>query len=122
MPDRPLNASFERPVKARLVVKPEYGPEWNATADDLERFGYVHQQDTYMRVHDMLTEALGIADFDQLPEDSPALAVRYLIECGICYDHSPWAREDGTPWDPEDQDHGNRVKTAIRKALMGDDE
>jgi hypothetical protein len=109
------DVTFERPVKATLVVRLENGDEWDATEEDLDRFGYGRKLGIYGDISDMLLEAMGVENY---PEDSVGQAVRYLVECAIMYDHSPWAREDGTPWDGEDAESVDRLKAAYKHLLF----
>jgi hypothetical protein len=111
----PETATYSRPVKAKLIVRTEHDEEWEATPEDLLKFGYAKKMDMYISTCDMLTQALGPEGDIEL---SPANDVRYMIECALMYSHSPWARADGTPWpDGEDQETGDRVRAAIKKAL-----
>lgn len=112
------DVTFDRPVKGKLVVLLDNGDKWDATDEDLARFGLAKKHDLYMRAHDMWLEALGVEDSDELPD--VANCVRYVMECAIVYDHSPWARADGTPWSEEDG--GERVRELLRAVLTGDRE
>lgn len=95
----PLTASFDRPTKATLMVHLENGEEWEASQADLKKFGFVRRLDTYHRAHDMLLEAFGLEDYD---DDSFVNDIRYVVECAVAYDHSPWADENGVPWPAEE--------------------
>lgn len=94
--------TYDRPVRAALIVRLDNGDEWEAGPEDYERFGLGRRLDIYDRAEKMLREGLGIEPGSRLP-DGPIL-VRYLIECAICYRHSPWADENGEPWPRDDDD------------------
>lgn len=119
---RPLSATYERPVPATLVVRLENGEEWEATAEDLARFRVADRLDLYARFSDLLVAALGLPEGTDLTRDEAhegANLVRYLVECALMYDHSPWADEHGQPW-PEDQD-GERedFRERLQSYLLG---
>lgn len=109
-----MTASYQRPVKATLIVRLENGEEWEATPDDLEAFDAGRRRDIYARAERLLTEALGYDD-DLTNYEGPNL-VRYLMECAIVYDHSPWADANGEPW-PKDDDAAG-FKDQIRKVIL----
>lgn len=115
MPGKPeqFTATFERPVLAHLVVRTEHGEEWDATDTDLDRFRLGRRLDLDRRAQQLLREALGLEPGDSWPEK--ANAVRYMIECALMYDHSPWADENGRPWEGEDS--GEHIEQTIRDAL-----
>lgn len=116
---RPLSARYERPVPAMLVVRLENGEEWEATTEDLARFGAGVRLDLYSRTSDLLVEALGLeagTDLTRADEHHGANLVRYLVECALMYDHSPWADEHGEPW-PEDED-GEDFREVLRSYLL----
>ena len=95
------DVTYDRPVKATLIVRLDNGDEWEAGPDDWDRFGLGKRLDIYTRAERMLRDALGIRDrWDD--HEGPNL-IRYLIECAVMYDHSPWADADGKPW-PRDED------------------
>lgn len=82
---KPLeSATFDRPVKARLVVVPEYGDSWDATDEDLEKFGYADRRALMNRARALLRDIIGEARFDDRDEVS---MIRYLIEYVVLYDH-----------------------------------
>lgn len=107
--------TFDRPVKATLMVALENGETWEAGPEDLAQFGLADKHKLYARAHDMLCDGLGVSDSNEFT--AAAQAVRYLMECAINYTWSPWAREDGTPWDEEDAAEGVRVQATLRAAL-----
>lgn len=118
---RPLTAKYERPVPATLVVRLETGEEWEATAEDLARFGAAVKLDLYSRFSDLLVEALGLEPGTDLTRDDAhhgANLVRYLVECAVVFDHSPWANEHGQPW-PEDDDSEN-FREVLQSYLLRD--
>ena len=81
-------ASYERPVKARLVVRLENGEEHDATTDDLERFGLVASLDAYMRFDEALGLVLrraGLVTGDIT--DARLNPVRYLVETALRHPH-----------------------------------
>lgn len=95
--------TFDRPVAAKLLVRLETGEEWEASPEDLARFGYGKRLDLYVRAASLLAEGLGLEHFDELAHHEGPNLVRYVLECAIMYNHSPWADSDGQPW-PEDED------------------
>lgn len=109
-----ITTTYQRPRTATLIVRTEDGDEWKATEADLDRFGYTKPSDLYARAADMVAEACGITDWAHAPE--AAQAVRYLIECAICYDHSPWADANGDPWTGEDTDTTRAIIAAALTA------
>lgn len=113
MGDAPVvrKAAFDRPVDARLVVRTDTGEEWDASHDDLAKFGLVDRQTVYGTLRSMLMEGFGIENLDN---SDLVTSIRYVIECGIFYDHTPWSQADGTPWD-EDEDCD--TKAVLRGAL-----
>lgn len=79
-------ASYERPVEARLVVVAANGEKWDATADDMKRFGFIRPGDAYMRFHDWLCKVLDL----ERTTDSALSVIRYAVECAIHdYGHMP---------------------------------
>jgi len=101
------DVTYDRPVKATLIVRLDNGDEWEAGPEDYPRFGLGVRLDLYVRTAQMLADGLGLGGFDDLTDHPGPNLVRYIIECGICYRHSPWADENGKPW-PKDEDdiHG----------------
>lgn len=76
--------SYDRPVKASLHVHLENGETWEATPEDLERFGLTRKLDAYMRFNDALSRIL--RDHDLLSgdlTDAELNPVRYLAEIAI---------------------------------------
>lgn len=112
-------ASFNRPTEGRLWVRCDNGDEWEATDDDLAKFGLARRLDLYRRASALLVEGLRLEPGYDLTDEgeSGANAVRYLIECALMYDHSPWANENGEPWPDEDGD-GDEFRDRLRAALL----
>lgn len=118
MGDHPT-ATFQRPVKGKLWVRLDNGDEWIAGPDDLAKFGLAVRLDLYVRARDMLAEGLGLPP-GEIPGDDrydAANLVRYLIECAVMYDHSPWANAEGEPWAADDEGDGD-CRTQLRAALL----
>lgn len=80
------DVSYQRPVKATLIVRLENGEEWPAEEKDLKEFGLerwgavYHRFDTYMRT--TLTKA-GLIDGDIT--DAHLNSLRYLVEVAANY-------------------------------------
>jgi hypothetical protein len=108
--------TYDRPVNARLIVRLENGEEWNATPDDLTRFGLVRRLDAYGAFDDRLRTLLDDAGLiDREATEAELNPVRYLVETAICY--------------PELLDHPENVETwqqivvlerALRASRMND--
>jgi hypothetical protein len=89
-PTAPISASFERPVRARLVVVPEHGEPWDASPADLWEFGYVSRIDAMQKVRESLRRSLG----EDWESNEAASFVRYIVgEYTLLFDHEA---------DPED--------------------
>lgn len=74
--------TYDRPVEATLHVHLANGETWEATPEDLMRFGLTSKLDAYARVRDLLATALPWrADLT----GSPLNAVRHLAETAIVY-------------------------------------
>ena len=96
---RDIEASYERQLKAKLIVRLENGEEWEAKADDLEKFGIDFRTESYYRfdsgLEKLLTDA-GLIDRDLT--QARLNMVRYFAELSICHpdlvDHrdSDWSR------------------------------
>jgi hypothetical protein len=112
----PSHVTFDRPVKAKLLVRLDNGEEFEPRPEDLDKFGLGYKITLYERAKNMLLEALELGTTDDADEDTAAQSVRYMIECALMFDHSPWANEKGEPWPGEDS--GLEVKERIRRALL----
>lgn len=81
--------TYDRPVGAKLMVRLDNGDEWEATAEDAAKFGYVNALAAYWRFTDALTTAFtkhgllndGLRDLTRC-EINP---LRYLVECAVVY-------------------------------------
>lgn len=87
----PSNAvTYSEPIPAKLLVRTESGREWEATPEDIARWGYVSQRVAYDRFSDWLYAVLrrgGAADVSV--DETPVNCIRYAVECAIFYDHMP---------------------------------
>lgn len=84
--------TYDRPVKATLLVRLENGEEWEATPEDLEKFHLVNRLDAYMTFNRALTKALteqGLLGGDGPRDltDTELNPVRYLGEISITMPH-----------------------------------
>jgi hypothetical protein len=70
--------TYDRPVKARLVIKLENGEEWEATQADLDKFKLVGRLDAYSAV----CAALKRCGMDT---DRRHASLRYVIERTLAY-------------------------------------
>lgn len=116
---RNTTASFDRPVQGKLWVRLENGEEWEARPEDLEKFRLRDPVELYARFNRLLVEGLELEPGTDLTEGDVlegANLVRYLAECALVYDHSPWADEHGKPW-PED-DGGESFQERLRAYLL----
>jgi hypothetical protein len=91
--------TYDRPATATLHVKLENGETWEATPEDLDKFGYVKRLDAYMAFNDHLQEALSSAGLIQRDLTSAWInPVRYIAELAICHpdllSHSEVAETD----------------------------
>lgn len=78
--------TFDRPIEATLQVKLADGSAWDATPEDLERFGYVKRLDAYVAFDDHLREALHSAGLIRRDTTEARLnPLRYIVELAICH-------------------------------------
>jgi hypothetical protein len=79
-------ATYTEPVKATLRVRLANGREWDATDEDLRKFGLDSRLDCYMRFDDALRKTLhdaGLLGTRGDITDAALNAVRYLAEIAI---------------------------------------
>jgi len=114
-----IEATFNRPVKATLVVRTGNDEEWEATTEDLDKFQLARKSDMYLRIVQMFAEGLGLKHFDELSDHEGPNIIRYIIECGIYYDHTPWANAQGEPW-PENEEDEVSYKDRLRATFTED--
>lgn len=91
--DNRYRAVLEVPTKATLVVQPEVGEAWEATREDIGRFGLIERR-AFSRYRLELQDRLGI-DLSDYDTDAPegfadtwkavAMALA-LVESGAVYD------------------------------------
>lgn len=82
-----MGPTYERPIKAKLIVRLANGEEWEAQDGDYAKFGLVKALHAYWEFSDRLLRALqdhgGIGD-DELT--ATALnPVRFLAETTLCH-------------------------------------
>jgi hypothetical protein len=77
----PIEATYDLPQKAKLIVRTEHGGEWEATAKDLEKFGLVRRSDAYLDVQRSLARFGFKAGTDHC-------SLRYAIE-RVLYHNDP---------------------------------
>lgn len=78
-----MKTTYDRPVTGDLVVRLANGEQWEATPEDLERFGLIRALDAYALVDKKLCQALdGLVDDITDAELNP---LRYLVEVCLCY-------------------------------------
>lgn len=113
--------TYDRPVRAQLIVRLENGDEWEATDDDFAKFGLGNRLKLYSKTIAVLTEGLGLEPGTDLTRHEPQgpNLVRYLIECALMYDHTPWADEHGQPWPEDDEVEGPGFRERLQAALRG---
>lgn len=80
------SVTYAEPVEATLRVRLTNGREWDATDEDLRKFGLDSRLDCYMRFDDALRRVLadaGLLDDGDEVTDSALNVVRYLAEISI---------------------------------------
>lgn len=99
-----MEAAYDRPVKATLMVRLANGEEWEATPEDLAKFRLVARNDAYMgfrRALDHILTNHGLLDYDSDDyrelTDAELNPLRYFVETAICYpdlldhpEHEAW--------------------------------
>jgi hypothetical protein len=77
--------SYDRPTGATLHVKLDNGETWEATPEDLERFGYGRRLDAYAIFDDYVSKALLDAGLIRRDiTDAKINPLRYIVELAIC--------------------------------------
>ena len=83
-----MTVSYERPVEATLMVKLSNGEMFEASGEDLSKFGYIKKLDAYMNfnnhVDKVLREAGLLEDREDLT-DTPITSLRYIVELACNY-------------------------------------
>ena len=78
--------TYDRPVEATLQVKLADGSTWDATPEDLDRFGYVKRLDAYLAFDDHLSQVLKAAGLIRGDITEARLnPLRYIVELAICH-------------------------------------
>lgn len=78
--------TYDRPIQARLQVHLENGESWEATPEDLEKFGYADHRGTYARFANALWDVLHARDLiDRDITEAMLNPVRYLVEAVVAY-------------------------------------
>jgi hypothetical protein len=78
--------TYDQPVEASLQVKLANGKTWEATAEDMKRFGYVSRSDAYLAFDDHLRELLhGAGLIGREVTDAWINPIRYIAEVAINY-------------------------------------
>lgn len=114
MAETPRRATYERPVTARLRVVPDIGEPWDATPEDLVRFGLVDRLDAYARFDSWLRSVLGIDD----STESALNIIRRAVECAIMdYGHIPGSLGDSAEEDEKDLKIIRRIEAAAARML-----
>jgi hypothetical protein len=99
-----MDASYDRPTKATLIVRLANGEEWEATPEDLAKFRLVTRNDAYMGFRRALENVLtnhGLLDYDSSEyreiTDAELNPLRYFVETAVCYpdlldhtEHEAW--------------------------------
>lgn len=78
--------SYDRPVKATLLVRLDNGEEWEATPEDMAGFGYVDRLNAYGAFDDHLRNLLireGL--IERRTTEARLNPLRYIAELAICY-------------------------------------
>lgn len=80
-----VNAEYSRPIKATLHVHLATGESWEATPEDLAKFGLDKVHDAYFRFDQALGKLLGDAGLIERRDVTRARLniVRYLAETAI---------------------------------------
>ncbi len=78
--------SYDRPTDATLHVRLANGETWEATPEDLDKFGYVKRLDAYMAFDDTIHEALNAAGLvGRDVTDARINPIRYVVETAVCH-------------------------------------
>lgn len=78
--------SYDQPVEATLQVALANGKTWEATAEDMKRFGYVSRSDAYLAFDDHLRDLLhGAGLIRRDVTDARINPIRYIAEVAINY-------------------------------------
>lgn len=78
--------TYDQPVEATLQVKLANGKTWEATAEDMKRFGYVSRNDAYMAFDDHLRKLLLEAGLIRRETTAAWInPIRYVAEVAINY-------------------------------------
>lgn len=102
------DVTYDRPVKATLIIRLNNaaGEEWEATPEDLAKFGYINSRDTYALFRKHYANALHAAGLsgDGAPDGyrdvsyAETRPLRYLIETALIMpelldhpEHDGWA-------------------------------
>jgi hypothetical protein len=91
--------TYDQPVEATLQVKLANGKAWEASAEDMERFGYVKRLDAYMSFQRHLTKVLLDAGLIRRElTEARVNPIRYIAElainCPDLLDHPETAETD----------------------------
>lgn len=82
------NVTYDRPVKAKLMVSLNDGDEmWEATAEDLAKFGLFYGYDAYKVWHDWMVDLLDKGGLlpDRDLTDAMINPIRYTVELAMTY-------------------------------------
>lgn len=78
--------TFDRPVKAALIVRLDNGEEFEPSPDDLRKFGLIRALDAYHAFDDHVSTKLREAGvIDRSIIEAGTNPVRYLVELAINY-------------------------------------
>lgn len=118
-------ATFERPVAATLIVRTEHGEEWEASDDDLRKFGLI-ARDAFVKSRLAVERFLGIDLSDHehdAPEGHEAVwdavnTALYLVESLTIYE---FANLDDVEYRNNATDLGRHLGVTDEQAISGDD-
>lgn len=74
------DVQYQRPVKAKLVVRLDNGEEFEATAADFAKFNLVSRADVYKGFRDGLTQILEVGGYSVDPTEAAVNILRHLVE------------------------------------------
>ena len=83
-----MTTTYDRPVKATLIVRLDNGDEFEAGPDDLAKFGYVSRSGAYAAFNDYLAGILVDAGLIERHKDITSARIndlRYIAELAICH-------------------------------------
>lgn len=104
------DVTYQRPVKATLMVQLADGTSWEAKPEDLSKFGLVETREAYIRFRDSLAQILRDAGLIEAPNeltDCQLNPMRVLVELCLSYGDDEMFKDEFN--DPENSDTWRKV-------------